>query len=315
MKMLVTGAAGFIGATVVDELLSRGHRVIALVRSSSPQHWSQLENLEILRLDLRERALLSLKKKNIDVILHLAAATQGPAVKQFADTVTGTVNLLSAARDAGIHRIVGISSIAVLDCRSARPLSVIDERTPIADDAGVSNYAAAKIRQERLFSDFAQEADNSCIILRPGLVYDQKQVTAGHAGMVRARIGILVSHRGEVPTVEVRGLAGAIANAAEMNLNGCEVIHLVDDHLPSQSAYIAELRRRGLLPTTTLVVHWRLLQAAFWLAAAILTRSGFKGRVADILQPKSFATRLKPFRFSNAKAKRLLGWASARQFA
>jgi nucleoside-diphosphate-sugar epimerase len=268
-----------------------------------------------MRLDLRQRAALNLKDKSIDVVLHLAAATRGPAGKQVEDTVMGTANLLSAVRDAGIRRLVGISSLAILDCRSAPPLSVIDERTPIADDMGVSNYAAAKIRQERLFVEFAQDVGNSCSILRPGLVYDQIRITPGHAGVVRTHVGILVRHRGEVPTVEVHSLATAIANAAEKALAGCEVMHVVDDHLPSQSVYIAALRRRGLLPTTTVTVDWRLLQAVFGLAATVLAWSGFEDRAPDVLQRKSFAVRLKPFRFSNSKAKRLLQWVPAGQFA
>jgi nucleoside-diphosphate-sugar epimerase len=315
MKVLITGAAGFIGAAVLHEMMSRGHRVIALVRSAPPPGWLQLANLEIMRVDLRKRALLNLKEKSIDVVLHLAAATQGSATRQFDDTVTGSLNLLSAARDAGIRRIVGISSIAVVDCQSLRPLTVIDETVAIADDAGVSDYAAAKIRQERLFCDFAREDGNSCTILRPGLAYDQTRITPGHAGIVRAHIALLASHRGEVPTIEVHRLAAAIAKAAEKNLYGCDVIHLVDDHLPSQSAYIAALRRRGLLPTATLVIPWRALQAAVWLAATTLGQTGLKARMPEVLLPKTFATRLKPFRFSNAKAKRLLDWVPGQQFA
>ena len=315
MKMLVSGAAGFIGAPLIDELLKRGHSVIALVRSSVPQRWSQLANLEIMRLDLRERAALSLKDKSIDVVVHLAAATRGPPDKQVEDTVMSTANLLSAVRDAGIRRLVGISSLAILDCRAAPPLSVIDERTPIADDRSVSSYAAAKIRQERLFVEFAHNVGNSCSILRPGLVYDQTRITPGHAGVIRAHVGILVSHRGEVPAVEVHSLAAAIANAAEEALVGCEVMHVVDDHLPNQSVYLAALRRRGLLPRTTLTVDWRLLQAVCGIAASVLGWGGFGDRAPDVLQPKSFAVRLKPFRFSNSKAKRLLQWVPAGQFA
>lgn len=315
MKMLVTGAAGFIGTSVIHELLTRDHQVIALVRSAAPDRWSQLENLEVVQFDLRESRCLDLKEKNIDVILHLAAASKGPAAKQFADTVIGTANLLSAARAAGIHRIVGISSLAVIDYGSVWPLTVIEEDVALADDVGVGDYAAAKIRQEQLFRDFARERGNSCAILRPGLVYDHVRLTPGHAGIVRPYISLVASHRGEVPTVEVHGLASAIANAAERHSDGCEVVHLVDDDLPSQSAYIAGLRRRGLLQTATIAIPWRVLQGVLWLAATALTAAGFQGRLPEILLPRAFATRLKPFRFSNAKAKRLLGWVPGRQFA
>ena len=315
MKMLVTGAAGFIGAYVIHELLRREHRVLALVRASAPDRWSQLDNLEIMRVDLREPRFLDLREKGIDVVLHLAAATQGPRDQQFDDTVTGTAHLLSAVRAAGIQRLVGISSIAVLDYRSVRPVSVIDELVAVSDDAGVGDYTAAKISQERLFGDFASEPGNSCIILRPGLVYDNVRLTPGHAGIVRPHLALLASHRGEVATVEVHGLAAAIANAAERHFAGYEVIHVVDDDLPSQSEYIDALQRRGLLPRTTIVIPWRILQGVSGFSATVLAALGFQGRQPEVLLPKAFAARLKPFRFSNAKAKQLLDWIPGRQFA
>jgi nucleoside-diphosphate-sugar epimerase len=315
MKMLVTGAAGFIGANVIQELLSREHRVIALLRSAAPDRARHPSSLEIMQVDLRERGRLDLRGRNIDVVLHLAAATTGSRGEQFEDTVAGTANLLAATRDAAIHRVVGISSIAVLDYRAVRPFAVIDEETAIADDVGVGDYAAAKIQQEQLFREFAQEPDNSCVILRPGLVYDHARLTAGHAGVVKPHMAVLASHRGEVPTVEVHGLASAIANAAERPFDGCEVIHLVDDDLPSQREYIGGLRRRGLLQTTAVAAPWRVLQGLFWFAATVLVAAGMEDKLPEIVLPKAFSTRLKPFRFSNAKAKRLLGWAPGRQFA
>jgi len=314
MKLLVTGAAGFIGAALIPELLSRGHRAIALVRSAAPEHWPRLADLQVVRGDLREARFADLKEQGIEVIVHLAGATRGPAARRFADSVTGTANLLSAARAAGIHRLIALSSIAVLDYRSLPPLAVIDENVATADGAGVGDYVAAKIRQERLLGDFGAEAGNSCAILRPGLVYDRERLTPAHAGVVRTRLALLARHGGEVPTIELHGLACAIANAAERQLAGCQVIHLVDDALPSQSQYIAGLRRRGLLPPTTVVLPWQLLRNMFRVAATVLAASGLRGTLPELLLPGSFAARLKPFRFSNAKAQRLLGWTPGRQF-
>jgi nucleoside-diphosphate-sugar epimerase len=313
--MLVTGAAGFIGAAVVEELLRREHRAIALVRSVPPPRWSELRSLELMSVDLRASGSLDLREADIDVVLHLAAATTGPAARQLEDTVTATVNLLSAARAAGIRRVVGISSIAVLDYRSLQPFAVVDEDAPLAGGTAVGVYAAAKIRQERLFRDFAQQQGNSCTILRPGLVYDTARLAAAHAGIVRKGVALLASHRGTVPTVELHGLAAAIVSAAESNLGPCEVIHLVDDNLPTQSEYIVALRRRGLLPRNAIAVPWRAMQGLAWLADAMPGAAGFRDKLPEIVLPGALATRLKPFRFSNAKAKRLLAWVPAGKFA
>lgn len=315
MKTMVTGASGFIGETVLDELLRRGHHPIALVRSAVPKRWSELENLEVMQADLLQSPLPDLRGRGIDVVLHLAAVTRQSASQHFADTVTATSNLLSAARRAGIRRIVTVSSIAVLDYRSVRSMAVIDERTPLADGVAWCDYATSKLRQEQLLSEFAGQGDNACIILRPGLVYDGSRLTAACAGICSNGIGLLASHGGEVPTVEVHRLAAAIANAAERELARCEVIHLVDDRLPSQSSYIAALQRRGLLPRIRVLVPWRVLQVSCYFAASLFAALGLRHKLPEVLLPRGFSRRLKPFRFSNAKAKKLLDWVPGREFA
>ena len=314
MKILITGASGFIGGFVLSEALRRGHQVWALVRSQEPQEWQDAKQLEVLRCDLRRADTLDLKGGGIDVVLHMAAATRAGAAEHFQDTVMGTRNLLHAAREAGIHRIVGISSIAVLGYRSLQPMTVIDEAVAVTRGETLGVYATAKLQQEDLFLFFGHEGGNSCVILRPGLVYDQSRLLAAHAGVIRGRICLLAGHCGEVPTIEVHGAAKAIVNAAEQPPPGCEVIHLVDDHLPSQSEYIAGLRRRDLLPRKGIVIPWRVLRVLCGFVGTVPAVLGFDAKLPEVLLPSSFSARLKPFRYSNAKAKKLLNWSPGREF-
>ena len=92
-------------------------------------------------------------------------------------------------------------------------------------------------------------------------------------------------------------------------------MNLVDDHLPSQAAYIAGLRRRGLLPHWGVTIPWRVMQVLFSILGAALTLCGLGARRPEILLRSGFAARLKPFRFSNSRAKDLLNWIPGREFA
>lgn len=189
MKILITGASGFIGGFVLSEALRRGHQVWALVRSQEPQEWQDAKQLEVLRCDLRRADTLDLKGGGIDVVLHMAAATRAGAAEHFQDTVMGTRNLLHAAREAGIHRIVGISSIAVLGYRSLQPMTVIDEAVAVTRGETLGVYATAKLQQEDLFLFFGHEGGNSCVILRPGLCTTSRGClphTRGSSGVASA---------------------------------------------------------------------------------------------------------------------------------
>lgn len=316
MRILVTGSTGFIGGHVVHEALKRGHQVIALSRSSLPATRERLADSERLYRDLSVDGRLDLDGVGINTVVHLAGSVSGSAEEQYRSTVRGTENLLNAMRQAGVQRLVGISSISVLDYVAALPMSVIDESNPVSkDEREMGLYATLKAKQEVLFSAFAAEAGNQCVILRPGLVFDETRLTNAHAGIVKGPLCFLVKHEGEIPVVSVAGVASAILNAIERNIAGGHVIHLVDDRLPNQKAYLAALRRRGLLSAGGIDVPWRMLARLTTVLHATGKAVGLRGKLPEALLSQSFAARMKPFRYSNAKAKRLLGWAPDNRFS
>jgi len=317
MKLLITGANGFIGRCVLQEALRRGHGVVAMVRAAPPREWSGQAGLEVLKWDLSLEQSQALSGMGIDGVIHLAAALTGDSEAQHRVTVRGTENLIHGMQQAGISRLVGISSISVLDYISLSAMALVDESVSVSPDAcGMGLYASLKLKQEALFNAFASEGKNRCTILRPGLVFDESRLIAAHAGIIKGSIRLLVDHDGQVPTIEVRGLARAILAAAEIDLaNSSNVIHLVDDHLPGQQDYLVGLRRRGLLPDGGVVLPWRAMSGLGGVLCGGLTALGLKSKLPEVLLPHAFASRLKPFRFSNASAKSLLGWQPGSHFS
>jgi nucleoside-diphosphate-sugar epimerase len=316
MKILITGASGFIGAYVVREAVARGHRVFALSRSGKASLPDLTGSIEWLQCDLGGAQLPELASLGIDAVIHLAAGLSGDAGEQHRSTVTATRNLLEAMRQAGITRLVGISSIAVLDYSRTPAMTTIDENAAMPPDTGgMGIYAAMKLEQEKLFAAFAREPGIHCVILRPGLVYDDKRLIDARAGIIKGPLRLMAVHRGEVPTVEVTGVARAMLNAVEQDSARGEVIHLVDDNLPGQRQYVAALRRRGILPDGGIPMPWRLLAAMAWTLRTLSRVAGKGAGLPEVLLRQGFAARLKPFRYSNEKAKRLLGWVPANRFS
>jgi UDP-glucose 4-epimerase len=140
MRYLVTGGAGFIGSNTVDELVRRGHDVIALDDFST----GKSENLAQVKSEIKfiQNSVTNLDAlreacRGVDCVIHLAAQTSVPrSVKDPLETnlinINGTLNVLVAARDAKVKRVVFASSCAVYGITSVLPISESTSLAPIS---------------------------------------------------------------------------------------------------------------------------------------------------------------------------------------
>jgi len=158
MRYLVTGGAGFIGSYTVEELVKRGHRVVVLDDLSTCKISNIAEvgsKIELMRESITNLNAVSEACRAADCIVHLAAQTSVPrSVKDPIETnlinVNGTLNVLVAARDAKVKRVVFASSCAVYGIASLLP---IPESTGLAP---ISPYGLSKQVGEaygRVFQD------------------------------------------------------------------------------------------------------------------------------------------------------------------
>ena len=190
MRALVTGAAGFIGSTLVDRLLADGHTVVGLDDLSS----GRLANLDgalahdgfgFVQADIVSADLIGLlADSRPEVVFHLAA--QIDVRRSVADpqsdamvNVIGAVRLAEASRRAAVRKVVNTSSGgAIYGVPTRYP---VDETTP-ADPA--SPYAAAKFAAETYFNSFRHLYGLDCTHIAPANVYGPRQDPHGEAGVV-----------------------------------------------------------------------------------------------------------------------------------
>ena len=237
MKIAITGAGGFIGEHVVAEALSRGHHVLALVRSSVPDNWPDTDKLSVVHLDLMAADDIAAVLRGHDIVVHLAAIMSGDSATQYSQTIQLTKNLLAAMDQSQVKRLIAISSIAVLDYVNQKPMTSIDESVPLnQNDAELGSYALMKRDQESMYEAWLTDTHKSVGLLRPGIVYDQRHLSTAHAGFAVAGKTIAVSHGGYVPLVHVESVAQAVVSMIDTDFDG-QVLHLTDDNLPTQAAY------------------------------------------------------------------------------
>jgi UDP-glucose 4-epimerase len=174
---LVTGGAGFIGSHLVEALVARGERVRVLDNLAT----GRLENLsavkdsvEFIQGDLRDRAVVSRAMKGVEIVFHHAAFASVPLSVEDPLTThdvnaTGTLNVLLAARDAGVRRVIYASSSSVYGDDPRLPKREEMEPDPC------SPYAVSKLAGEHLCRAFWPVYGLSTVSLRYFNVFGLRQ--------------------------------------------------------------------------------------------------------------------------------------------
>jgi len=183
-KTLITGADGFIGSHLTEELVRQGHNVRAFVLYNAFNSWGWLDhsapeikkNLDVFAGDIRDPHGVKKAMEGCDVVLHLAALIAIPYSYHSPDTyidtnIKGTLNILQAARDLGVSRIIHTSTSEVYGTARFVPIT---EEHPLQ---GQSPYSASKIGADQLASAFYSAFDTPVVIIRPFNTYGPRQST------------------------------------------------------------------------------------------------------------------------------------------
>lgn len=308
MRLFVTGASGFVGKAVVRSACERGHEVLALVRGTSLERArSELPgSVTLVAGDIRYDNGWTDRLSGCDAVLHLAASF-GDADDQWATTVVGTEILLAGMKRQAVRRLVLVSTFSVYDYAALAPGSTLDESSPVeTDGANRDAYAQTKLWQERLVT----EADLDTTIVRPGAVFGEGKLwSGGFVSEVGGHIGIAIGPGVAQKLTYVENCAEAIVLAAEVDAAIGEVMNIVDDDLPSQRKYATAMRAAGFDLPPGLPVPYRLARLLADLATVVNDKGlGGRAKYPEFLVPERLDARFKPLSYSNAKAKRVLGW-------
>ena len=196
--VIVTGAAGFIGSHLVEELVREGARVRALVHYNSRSDWGNLEHVpadvldevEVVLGDVQDPFSVANAVDGRAYVFHLAALIGIPysyvAPKTYVDTnVTGTLNVLEASRRFDVERVVHTSTSETYGTARYTP---IDELHPLQ---GQSPYSASKIGADKLAESYVRSFGTPVTTLRPFNTFGPRQ-----------------SLRAVIPTIAAQALAG-----------------------------------------------------------------------------------------------------------
>jgi len=312
LRVLVTGANGFVGATLCKKLVAKGYAVRGLVRKTSDLSLLKDVSLELVVGSLDDRESLKKAVQGVHVVYHVAAAVTDWGTLEFFRRVNveGTRNMLEASVHAKVKRFVLVSSVAVQDFIGGQDMDEETEKDPTPFP-----YCQSKREAEALALSYHQSSKMDVTIIRPGDVYGQGD-----------RVSLLkmasMLEKGQMMTIGggrvlgaftyVENLVDGIILAGTHPKASGEVFIITDGEKVTWRRYFETLTRELALPKPRISIHWRIA----WILASVLefVHHTFSLKKRPLVTRYLVAHLRRDFHFSITKAQRVLGYHPAVSF-
>lgn len=314
MRILVTGAAGFLGTALIERLLDHGYTDIRC----NVRRWANIPKLDALlgrrahiRLEycignLRYREDVARAVKDVQLIFHLAAGKKGTAADLFLDSVVASRNLLDAVADRKPMRIVLVSSFGVYGVGGLGRGAQVNEQTVLEPHPEWrDHYSYSKLRQEELFWEYQKRNGFELVVLRPGAIYGPG---GGHfsnrVGLTIGKWQFLFGGSNLLPLSYVDNCAEALVVAGSHQRAGGQVYNVHDDNLPTCRQYLRAYQKH-VANIRSISVPYFAVKLLSSMVAKYHCYS--KGQLPAILTPYKAASLWGGNRFDNSKL-RSIGW-------
>lgn len=303
MKVLVTGANGFLGRSVVGALMARGHQVRIMVRGrAKPQGHN--DAVEAVCADLLEPSSLADAVTGVDAVIHLAFDMRAAPAVMLRTAVDGTVNLIRAMRPECSHLVLA-SSFSVYDWSQVGDR--LTENSPRLTQAlapTLGPYAQAKWQQEASAISLCEQHRISLTVLRPAMIWGPEHPGMDMVGPGHRRLRLVVKPQRRLHLTYVENCADAFALALDKRAPFA-VFNVEDGFKVSATQFAAALQpgaQQCALPEWTL----KFLALVGPLARWCLNR-GMK--VPGLLIPERWAARFPEAGIDASAARHDLGWS------
>jgi nucleoside-diphosphate-sugar epimerase len=314
MKVLVTGAGGFLGTAVLERLLAHGYtdircnlrRQAAIPKLDALRKRYPRATVEYCIGNLKYRDDASRTIDRVQLIFHLAAGLKGDPADLFLDTVVASRNLLDAAAGLKPLRIVLASSMGVYGVAGLGRGAQVTEQSAVEPHPEWRDpYSCAKFHQEELFREYQQRTGFELVILRPGVIYGPGgSHFSDRVGLTIARRLFHVGGRNPLPLTYIDNCAEAVVVAGTHAQAAGQIYNVCDDDLPTCREYLDAYKHQ--------VTNIRSISVPYF-SMRILSRilvkyhTYSKGQLPAILTPYRVASLWGGNRFDNSKL-RSTGW-------
>jgi nucleoside-diphosphate-sugar epimerase len=321
MRVFVTGGTGFLGKRVVRRLVADGHDVVCLVRPGGDADAFRAsvaggapQRVHVVQGSLERITAAVDATGGCDVVVHVAAAMVGGSAVLFLNNVVAMRQLIAAVPRMGAKRFVLVSSLGVYGTSGLKQWGTLDESCPLDPSPHLRDpYSYSKIAQEHVAWEAHAKGELPLVVIRPAVIYGPgKNFLSARVGLQVGRLMIKMGGRQRVPYTYVENCADAIALAVTAPGVEGQAFNIVDDTLPTASSllrlYRREVDRLRVIPIPRVAIG-PLSGMCEWY------HRWSRGQLPAVLTRYKSAAQWKPLRYSNARAKTVLGWAPKVGFA
>ncbi len=308
MRILVTGAGGFLGKALIERLLAHGYsdiRCNVRRRADIPKLDTLVEQRPHTRLDycvgdLRYREDAMRAVDGVQLIFHLAAGKKGTAADLFLNSVVASRNLLDAVADRKPMRIVLVSSFSVYGVAGLGRGAWVNEQTVLEPHPERrDHYSYSKLSQEQLFWEYQLRNGFELVVLRPGVVYGPDgSHFSNRVGLTIGKCQLHFGGNNLLPLSYVDNCAEAVVVAGTHPRAAGQVYNVHDDDLPTCREYLRAYSK-NVSNIRSISIPYFGVQLLSVLVAKYNRYS--KGQLPAILTPYKAASQWGGNRFANSK--------------
>ena len=309
LKVLVTGASGFLGTKLVEKLCEKGYSVRALVRKLSNIERLKKFPVEILYGDVGSLDSLKPVFESVDVVVHAAADTQGREEEGETGTIQGTRNVIDLCKEHKVKKLVYISSCSVYG------VADYSENEKVTEDSGLERfpeqrgfYSYAKLKAEELVKAAMTEGEVPIVCLRPGTIFGPGgEVFTPMMGFSIGKKGFAIIGNGDfvLPVVYIDNLCDAIITAIHSSKGDGEVFNIVDSGNMTKREYAEKLIRKLYPEALVFYIPFKLLYEVVRLQEWL---TGAMGRKAFLTRYRLISSQKKII-YDSSKIANAFGWS------